>query len=105
MARKPSLHVVKPSSNPAHEPAKADQTMSVTEAAFTGSQLDLLKAMRARIARALDDPKTSPVALAALANRQLDIVREIEALEKSAEEEARERSEAIPDEPWDASKI
>ena len=78
---------------------------SVTDAAEHGSHLDLLKQLRLAVARKLDDPKTSGVALAALANRALEIGREIEALEKSEAEEARERSEATPDEAWDATAI
>lgn len=77
---------------------------SVTDAADRGTRLDMLRQMRRVIARAMDDPATSGVALAALANRALDIGREIELIERSDAEEARER-EATPDEPWNASAI
>lgn len=78
---------------------------SVMDAAERGTHLDLLKQLRLAVARKLDDPTTNGVALAALANRALEIGREIESLEKAESEEARERSEATPDEAWDASAI
>lgn len=78
---------------------------TVTDAAERGTHLDLLKQLRLAVARKLDDPTTSGVALAALANRALEIGREIESLERAEAEEARERSEATPDEAWDATAI
>ena len=77
---------------------------SVTDAAERGSHLDLLQQLRLAVARKLDDPQTSGAALAALANRALEIGREIESLERAELEEARER-ESTPDEAWDAAAI
>lgn len=53
---------------------------TILQAAETGSRLDELRAMRRRLARALDDPNTPARDLAALSRRQLEIGREIEAI-------------------------
>ena len=98
MARTP-LRSVKPGDPPPELPIA-----SVADAAARGTTLDMLKQMRRVIALRLDDPKTPAVALAALANRQLEIGREIDALEREADEDAREH-EATPDDDWDASAI
>lgn len=46
-------------------------------AAESGSELDELLAMSARIARSIADPATKATALAALVRRQLDLLRDI----------------------------
>lgn len=43
--------------------------------------------MRARIARALDDPNCPPRDLAALSRRQIEIGKEIDAIEARAQED------------------
>ena len=76
----------------------------VEDAAEAGDRLAELQAMRLRVARAIDDPNTPPRDLAALTRRQMEMGREIEAIEKAAEEEAREHDgAAIEDEAWDAA--
>ena len=89
-----------------HEPAPAliDPIDSVTAAVLRGTPLDLYQQSLLVAARALDDSGTSAVAKAALLNRIADLRREIDALERADEEEARER-EATPDEDWDAAAI
>ncbi|MCC9182579.1 hypothetical protein [Mycolicibacterium mageritense] len=57
--------------------AVAEHPASVLSAAESGSELDQLIAMSARIARSIADPATNATALAALVRRQLDLLREI----------------------------
>ena len=51
--------------------------------------------MRARVARALDHPRTSATALSALTQRHVDISREIAALEAAADAVAGGTNSAI----------
>lgn len=78
---------------------------SVTEAASEGTRLDLLVAMRARVAAAVEDPNTPPRDLAALTRRLLEIANEIAAIEAQAElaEDSVAAATAIPDEPFDGT--
>ena len=98
MPRKSPLRVVGPD-----EPTKKAFT-TVAQAAQEGSRVDELRMMRIRIARAIDDPNTPARDLAALSRRQIEIGREIESIEVSAEQEERE-SAIAPDEPFDADAL
>ena len=60
---------------------------TILEAAEQGSRIEELRAMRRRIARAMDDPNTPARDLAALSCRQLEIGREIEAIVVSEDED------------------
>jgi hypothetical protein len=60
---------------------------SVLEAAENGNRLDELRAMRRRLARAIDDANTPARDLAALSRRQLEIGREIEAIVVAEDED------------------
>jgi hypothetical protein len=75
---------------------------TVLEAADEGSRVDELRAMRRRLARAIDDPNTPARDLAALSRRQLEIGREIEAIEL-AEDEDRSVIARTDDEVWDGT--
>lgn len=59
---------------------KREAPKSILAAAETGSRLEELRAMRRRIARAMDDVNTPARDLAALSRRQLEIGREVEAI-------------------------
>jgi hypothetical protein len=65
--------------------------MTVLAAATDGTRLDELQALRAVIARAIDNDQTPARDLSSLARRQLDISREIE---KVTEAEKQERHSA-----------
>lgn len=75
---------------------------SVVESAQAGSRIDELKAMRLRLAKAIDDPNTPARDLAALTRRQLEIGREIEAIE-IAEDEDQSVIANDDDEVWDGT--
>jgi hypothetical protein len=77
---------------------------SVTKAASDGDRRELLVAMRARVATAVEDPKTPARDLAALTRRLMEIAKEIEAIDAAAEQEARD-AHSSPDEAWDDSAI
>jgi hypothetical protein len=78
--------------------------LTVDQAAATGSHRDLLVAMRERIARAVSAADCPPRDLASLTRRLQDIAREIDALDRRAEQEGREGVHS-PDEAFDASAI
>lgn len=84
------------------KPEKGAKT--VTEAADSGTQRELLVALRSRIARAVADPKTMPRDLASLSRRLIEIAKEIEGIDAEDGSEAGSGREA-PDEDWDASAI
>jgi hypothetical protein len=75
---------------------------SVTEAAADGSTRELLVALRARVATAVQNPDTPARDLAALTRRLQDIVKEIEAIDAREEQEAARHS-AATDGAFDAS--
>ena len=77
---------------------------SITEAADRGSTRELLVAMRARIAKTVEDPKCPPRDLASLSRRLMEIAREIEALDV-ADEETNGSRPATPDASFDASAV
>ena len=76
--------------------------LTICEAAEEGSRVEELRAMRRRLARALDDPNTPARDLAALSRRQLEIGREIEAI-VIAEDEDHSVVVSTDDEVWDGS--
>lgn len=78
---------------------------SVSDAAAEGSRLDLLVAMRARVAAAVEDANTPPRDLAALTRRLLEIANEIAAIEAQMElaEDSVAAAAALPDEPFDGT--
>ena len=80
---------------------------SVTEAASKGSRLDLLVAMRSRVATAVEDPDTPARDLAALTRRLLEIANEIASIEAQQElaEDSIAAAAAMPDEPFDSATL
>lgn len=83
------------------KPASPGKPKTVTQASSGGSQRELLVAMKARVAEAVENPNTPARDLAALTKRLLEIAREIEAIDARAAEEAAE-SDATPDDEWEA---
>lgn len=85
----PSLRAVGPDERP---PASSRaRAKSITAAARDGVPREVLVALRARVAKAVQDPETPARDLAALSKRLMDIVREIEAID--AKESVRVRQE------------
>ena len=104
MSRKPSsasLRAVQPG-----EKAAPVKPKSVTEAADDGSTRELLVAMRARIAKAVEDPNTPARDLAALTKRLVEVVRDIEAIDaRQVQEAERAASRSVKDERFDPEAI
>lgn len=88
----------------ADETAAPAAPRTILEAAEQGSRLEELRAMRRRLARALDDPNTPARDLAALSRRQLEIGREIEAI-LIAEDEDHSVVASTNDDDWDQGAI
>src|SRR5690349_15564015 len=84
------------------KPAQPAKVKSILEAAEAGSRLEELRAMRRRIARAMDDPNTPARDLAALSRRQLEIGKEVEAILVS-EDEDHSVVVSADDEAWDGT--
>lgn len=97
MATKPTLRAVAEDEKP-----ESKVPRSILESAEAGSRLDELKAMRRRLAKAMDDPNTPARDLAALSRRQLEIGREIEAIE-IAEDEDQSVIVRTDDEVWNGT--
>lgn len=79
----------------------------VSEAAANGNRLELLVAMRARVASAVESADTPPRDLAALTRRLLEIANEIAAIEAQMElaEDSIAAAAAMPDEEFDGTAI
>jgi transposase len=75
--------------------------MSVSQAAESGTERELLVAMRRRIATAVDDPDTAARDLASLTKRLNEVVREIKAIDARGEEKGA-KSGPASDEEWSA---
>jgi hypothetical protein len=99
--RRGPLRAVTDGEKPAADRSKP-KTVSV--AAEGGNRRELLVAMRARVAKAVEDPNTPARDLAALTRRLLEIAKEIEAIDVAAEEDSG-NVEPIADEQWDSSAI
>jgi hypothetical protein len=97
MPRKSSLRAVAADEKPEPKTPK-----TILEAAEAGSRIEELRAMRRRIAKALDDPNTPARDLAALSRRQLEIGKEIEAIVVSEDEDHSVVVNA-DDEAWDGT--
>lgn len=95
-ARKPLRAVA------ADEKAEPKRPATILEAAEAGSRIEELRAMRRRIAKALDDPNTAARDLAALSRRQIEIGRDIEAI-VVAEDEDHSVVVSTDDEAWDGT--
>lgn len=78
---------------------------SIAEAAAAGDYRTTLVKLRDRLARQLDDPNTPPRDMAALSRRFLEVVREVEALDKADGNDEIGKAAATPDDEWDASVI
>jgi ribosome-binding protein aMBF1 (putative translation factor) len=77
---------------------------TVTEAADKGTTRELLVAMRARIATAVEDPNTPARDLAALTKRLVEVVRDIEAIDAREKQDGASGAE-VEDGRFDASAV
>ena len=96
-ASRPNLRAVGPDEKPS-------RPLTLEEAAEAGDTLAELKDMRRLNARLMSNPNISGRDFAALSRRQLEIGREIEAIELRAVQEAEEHAE-VTDGEFDASAV
>jgi hypothetical protein len=90
----------------ADEKPPAKRPLSITQAADAGDHLELLRALRARVAKTVEDPNCPARELASLSRRLQELVREIEATEAKLKQEALEdASGSRPDDEWDAEAL
>ena len=89
---------------PGEVPQAPSKPKTVTQAAAEGTTRELLVAMRARIATAVEDPNTPARDLAALTKRLVEVVRDIEAIDAKSDEDERE-SAHVADGTFDASAV
>jgi ribosomal protein L29 len=101
MTTSPRLRSVAPGEKPR---ARKRVPRTVAGAASTGTELQLLEAMRNRVAKAVDDANCPARDLAALTRRLQEIRRDIAAIKEAAEQEERESS-ATADEDFDPADL
>ena len=96
--------------SPAKRAPRKVTPKSVVAAAASGDLRQLLVALRNRIAKAIDDPKTPAPALAALIRQQMDIAARIQAIDLAADagsstSGSKSAIATTTNEPWDESQI
>ena len=99
-----AMKVVGGTDLPAPAPARRARSKTVTQAAKSGTQKELLMALRDRIAKTVEDSNTPARDLAALSRRLMEISRELRAIEM---QEAEDGSvvESGEDEPFDPETV
>lgn len=103
MARKAPLRAVTDNETAPVQPASTPKTVS--EAASTGNMRDLLVSMRDRVAKDVENANTPARDLAALTKRLMEIVRDIEAIDARANQEADEHDDEVEDGDFDAASV
>ncbi len=98
-ARKP-LRAVAPD-----EKAAPKTPVTVAEASAEGTARQELVALRARIAKAIDDPNIRGADLASLSRRLLEIRKEIDAIDSRHAQEAEEDAAEAEDGDFDAASV
>ena len=81
------------------ETAAKPKKLTVVQAATEGHR-ELLVALMARVAAAVQSPNCPPVALAALSRQLTSLSKELAAIDARVEDEISEAAQ-VPDEVWD----
>lgn len=87
------------------EQAPAKPRVTITEAVKDGSRREVLVAMRARVARTLEDPATPAHAIARLVREVSDLDREIRAMDEANEDDDAHEGPSAVDDAFDAAAI
>lgn len=101
---RPKLRAVDPGETATGLKVPEPRQMAVDRAAREGSDLELLMAMRDRVAETVSDPTCPPRDLAALTRRLEEIRRQISAERQRLAEESADAAD-IPDEAIDAASF
>lgn len=104
--RRRNLKSVGPGDVPPEAPVEpaAKGPLTVAEAAETGDELDLLVAMKARLAKAVSDVNCPPRDLSSLTRRLQDVSREIAAITEQRRREGEENA-TTPDEDFSSEAL
>jgi hypothetical protein len=102
--RNPHIRAVPDDPTPP-KPTVKRRSKSVDVAAAGGDHLELLVAMRDRIAKSVASPDCPPRDLAALTRRLQEIAKDIAALKRQAEQEGGGSGDVDGDEDWDPEAI
>lgn len=81
---------------------------AISRAAESGDSLEMLRALRLRLAKAVENERTPPRDLAALSRRLVDIDRDIKAAEAAAQEGGEGKGAGggdVHDEEFDPSAV
>jgi hypothetical protein len=98
-ARKPLRAVA------ADETAARKAPATVAEASSDGTAREELVALRARIAKAIDDPNIRGADLASLSRRLLEIRKEIDAIDAREVQDGATGADEVEDGAFDASAV
>jgi len=90
--------------DPDERPPARKRTKTITQAARSGTEVELLEALQARVARAVQDKETPARDLAALSKRLMDISRELEAA-RVKDREAVIHGAVSDDEAWSSEAV
>ncbi len=96
------LRAVAPDEAP---PEKPERPKSVAQAAEGDDRLELLIAMKRRIAQTVSNPDCPPRDLASLTRRLSEMSREIEQIRAAQRQEEKENGGLPDDEEWDAEAL
>ena len=103
--KSPRLRAVGKNERPAQPGLDAPRRLKVDVAARDGSDLELLMAMRDRVAEQVADPTCPPRDLASLTRRLEEIRKQIGAERLRLREEAAADAGAVGDEAWNEEAI
>lgn len=78
---------------------------TIVEAASSGTRRDVLVALRTRIAESVADPETPPRDLAALSKRLIEVMNDIDIIDKKLGDDELGRAADTPDEDFDGSAV
>ena len=90
---------------PGEKPKRPVRPKTVTQAADKGTTRELLVAMRARIAKAVESENTPARDLAALTKRLVEVVRDIEAIDARHEQDGADGGNEVEDGAFDSSAV
>lgn len=89
---------------PRNSPSE-DTPQTLVEAASSGSRRDVLVALRTRIASAVGDPETPPRDLAALSKRLIEVMNDIDLIDRKLSDDEIGKAADTPDEDFDGSAV
>jgi len=90
---------------PRNSPSAPAGNKGIIEAAADGSRRDVLVAMRTVLAAAVGNPETPPRDLAALSKRLIEVMNDIDLIDKKLGDDEIGQAADTPDEDFDGSSV